>query len=149
MKKKRNDVENDHKIYENALIKIEKENNGTCYFEINNEITTDLAEAVSLLMRFSNWNDKIWDTPIIINSYNIEPYKCLYWLSGGKEEWTKLDNYKIGWYESYLTFQEKFGTTVISIVEKAKNLRDIRNGFLKYLNLPIIYNFAIESGISK
>ena len=47
-----------------------------------------------------------------------------------------------------LEYQEEFGLKVISILKKSKTMRDIKNGFLKYLNLPILYEFALEKEIA-
>lgn len=145
MKKKKVSTMRPNNIWDSNLIKIGKEDNNY-YFEIGSEITDDLAEAVSMLMRLkSKWNDEIWDLKISdIDFYNIDPSKCLYWLSGGENEWIKGTEYKKNWHDCQLEFQEEFGIIVISILEKSKTLREIRSGFLKHLNLPTLYNFAIE-----
>ena len=135
-------------FFDENLIKINKENE-YYYFEISNEITNDLAEAVAILMKCKTHNHKIWDLEIKnINIFNIEPERCLFWLSGGYNEWTNKENYKKNWHECYLDFQEEFGLEVISILEKSKTIGEIRNGFIKNLNLSILYNFAIEKGIA-
>jgi hypothetical protein len=105
---------------------------------------------VAILMRLnSKWNDEIWNLECTdIDYFNIHPSKCLYWLSGSDNEWIKGDNYKKSWHEVQLDFQEEFGIIVISILKKSKNLRDIRTGFLKHLNLATLYNFAIEKEIA-
>ncbi len=139
------DLMRNYDVHNGSLVKIDREENGQYYFEIGKEVTVDLAEAVALMMRFINWNDDVWGLEIEnVNYDDIDPEKCLYWLTGGKDEWDKLDNYKKTWCDSYLEFQEEFGTTVLSILRKSKNLKDVRVGFLKYLNLPILYNFAIN-----
>mgnify|MGYP000977703432 CR=1 FL=1 len=137
-------------IYEENLIKIDTEESGDYFFEIKNEVTNDLAEAVSIMMRIKiKWNDDVWDTQIPkINLYNIDPSKSLYWLSGGHEEWKKLENYKKSWHDSYLEFTEEFGLSIISILKRSKTLKDIRNGFIKHLNIERIYDFAIEKNIA-
>ncbi len=136
-------------IYNENLIKIDIEESGEYYFEIKSEITNDLAEAVAIMMRMKDrWNDKIWNTKIPnIDIYEIDPGKSLYWLSGGHDEWKKLEHYKKSWYESYNEFGEEFGTLVISIIKKSKTLKDIRNGFIKHLNMEKIYDFAIEKDL--
>ena len=58
------------------------------------------------------------------------------------------ENYKKYWHEVQLEFQEEFGVLIISILKKSKTLKDVRTGFLKYLNLATLYNFAIEKGIA-
>jgi hypothetical protein len=149
MKKKKVAVMRPNNVWNSEMIKIGQDFNGY-YFEIGTEVTNDLAEAVAILMRLkSKWNDQIWNLEISeIDYYNIDPSKCLYWLSGGDKEWTNDENYKKYWHEVQLDFQEEFGIIIISILKKSKTLKDIRTGFLKYLNLATLYNFAIEKGIA-
>jgi hypothetical protein len=149
MKSKKVAVMRSNNIWESEIIKISKDINGY-YFEVGNELTMDLAEAVAIMMRMkSMWNEDIWNLKITdIDYYEIEPSKCLYWLTGGDEEWINGNEYKKYWFESSLDFQEEFGIIVISILKRSKTLRDIRNGFLKHLNLPTLYNFAIEREIA-
>lgn len=149
MKKKKVAVMRPNNVWNSEMIKIGQDFNGY-YFEIGTEVTNDLAEAVAILMRLkSKWNDQIWNLEISeIDYYNIEPSKCLYWLSGGDKEWTNDENYKKYWHEVQLEFQEEFGVLIISILKKSKTLKDVRTGFLKYLNLATLYNFAIEKGIA-
>jgi hypothetical protein len=131
----------------NRLTMVEEKNE--YFFEIGNKITTDIAEAVSILMREFSWDDKIWqievDKKMIYEE--IDPEKSLYWLTGGDKEWSSLKNYNRPWSEYYLDFQEEFGFLIVSIVKRSKTLLDIRNGFLKYLNLPTLYNFAISKNM--
>lgn len=149
MKKNKVAVMRPNNVWDSEMIKINQDYNGY-YFEIGMDLTTDLAEAVAILMRLrSKWNDEIWNLKISeIDYYNIDPSKCLYWLSGGDEEWTNDENYKKYWHEVQLEYQEEFGIIVISILKKSKTFKDIRTGFLKYLNLATLYNFAIEKEIA-
>lgn len=117
------------------------------FFEIGTETTTDLAEAVSILMRTVNWDDSIWKTEVTEEMKNVTPEKALYWLSGGKTEWNNLNHYKNPWCEYYLDFQEEFGFLIVNIVNRSKILLDIREEFNKYLNLPIIYNYALSKNM--
>lgn len=148
MKKKKVDVMRVNNIWDSNIIKISQDYEN-CYFEIGEEVTIDIAEAVSILMTLNKWDDEIWNLSIEnIDYYHIRPSKCLYWLSGGDNEWLRNNNYKKNWYESELEFQEEFGVLVIAILKRSKNLKEIRNGFLKYLNLATLYNFAIEKDIA-
>ena len=151
MKRKRNDVDTkkSRKVLEDIL-KVTKEENNT-FFEIGDEITSDVAEAVSILMRKIEWNDPIWNMELGKNIIyeNITPENSLFWLSGGYSEWRTLSHYNKPWRECYLDFQEEFGFLIINIVKRSKNLGDIRNGFVKYLNLPVLYNFAISKNMVK
>ena len=149
MKKKKVAVMRPNNVWDSELIKISKDYDNY-YFEIGSELTMDLAEAVAILMRMkSKWNDSIWNLKLNeIDYYNIDPSKCLYWLSGGDEEWVNSENYKKYWHEVQLEFQEEFGVIIISILKKSKTLKDVRTGFLKHLNLATLYNFAIEKEIA-
>lgn len=117
-------------------------------FEIGNEITNDVAEAVSILMRRLDFNDPVWKTEVKnVVVENITPEKSLFWLTGGYKEWEKLENYKKPWSDCYLDFQEEFGFLIVRSVRRAKNLKDIRDSFLKYLNLPVLYDFAVSKDL--
>lgn len=133
-------------IFNNDSVVINKSNNDV-YFEIGNEITNDLAEAVSILMRRIDFNDPIWKTEINVDIHDVSPEKSLFWLSGGYKEWNSMKNYKKPWCECYFDFQEEFGFMVINAIRRAKNLEDIRNYFIKYINLPVLYDFAVSKGI--
>lgn len=117
------------------------------FFEIGAETTTDVAEAVSILMRTLNWNDSIWKTEVTEEMKNVTPEKALYWLSGGKNEWNTLNHYKNPWCEYYLNFQEEFGFLIVNIVNRAKTLLDIREEFNRYLNLETLYNYALSKNM--
>lgn len=143
MKKKRVDYEESY----NTIL-ITRESTGQVFFEVSNEITTDLAEAVAIMMK-SNIDDNMWEKEIDCDINEICPSKCLYWLTGGIKEWRNLDNYKKPWSECNLDFQEEFGLMIISILKKSKKLKDIRDGFKKYLSLPILYDFAISRDLIK
>ena len=135
--------------YNNGFIKWDVDEIGSFYFEIGGEVTDDIGEAVSILMRHRNKkNDKIWKTPISnMNSYEIRPEKSLYWLTGGHDEWRKNENYKSGWSICSEIFTEKFGEKVIDIVKESATFDDIRKGFQKKLSLPRLYEYALDRGI--
>ena len=131
-------------IYDNNTIIISREGN-EWFFEIGKELTTDLGEAVSLLLRNCDANDEVWKTDIKeMNIDNISPEKSLYWLTGGEREWKTLENYNRPWCDCYLDFQEEFGLLVISIIKRSKTLEDMRKHFIEYLNLPVLYDFALS-----
>lgn len=145
---KRKKMEYEEVDYDFNSIVIQRQNEKT-FFEIGGEITTDLAEAVSIMMNNKIKNDLIWETEIEYNIKEISPSKCLYWLSGGKDEWETLKNYKKPWHECDKLFQEEFGNKVLDIMKTSKNLKDIKDGFTKHLNLPSLYNFAICHNLVK
>ena len=131
-------------IYDNNTIIISREGN-EWFFEIGKELTTDLGEAVSLLLRNCDVSDEVWKTDIKeMNIDNISPEKSLYWLTGGEKEWKTLENYNRPWCDCYLDFQEEFGLLVISIIKRSKTLEDMRKHFIEYLNLPVLYDFALS-----
>jgi len=131
-------------IYDDNTIIISREGN-EWFFEIGREMTTDLGEAVSLLLRNCDANDQVWKTEIKeMNIDNISPEKSLYWLTGGEKEWKTLEHYNRPWCDCYLDFQEEFGLLVVSIIKRSKTLEDMRKHFIEYLNLPVLYDFALS-----
>jgi len=65
-------------IFNNNQVIINKANDNL-YFEIGDEITDDIAEAVSILMRRIYFNDPIWKTEIKnIDIHSIYPEKSLF-----------------------------------------------------------------------
>jgi hypothetical protein len=149
MKRKKVETMRTFNFWSDDLIKIDKEYD-QFYFEIGSEMTTDIAEAVAIVMSQKNKNaDNFWNIEIKdINYYNIRPELTLYWLSGGDWEWKLQNNYKKSWQECGIIFQEKFGMTIISILKKSKTLGDIRNEFRKKLNLGILYEFALQNKLA-
>ena len=131
-------------VYNSGIVRVTKEE-GTYFFEIGSELTSDVAEAVALLMRKVDWNDSLWDMEIEdAKTDEITPEKALFWLTGGYAEWRTLENYNRPWCDCYLDFQEEFGMLIFNIAKRNKKLRDIRNNYYKYLSLPILYDFAIS-----
>ena len=145
MKKRKLDLKSMAKdIYNRGIVRVSKEEN-EYFFEIGKELTSDVAEAVVILMRKVDFNEAIWDLEISnIVLENITPERSLFWLTGGYSEWRTLENYNKPWCDCYLDFQEEFGYLIVNIIKKSKTLKDIRENFLKYLNLPILYDFAIN-----
>lgn len=134
-------------IYNDNKIKISREGN-EWFFEIGKELTTDLAEAVSILLRKCDKTNPIWNIELReINIDDITPEKSLYWLTGGDTEWKSLEHYNTPWCDCYLDFQEEFGFLIVNIIKRAKNLDDIRKYFLEYLNLPTLYEFALSRNL--
>jgi hypothetical protein len=136
-------------IYNKGIVSVSKEEK-EYFFEIGKELTSDVAEAVAILMRNVDSNEAIWDLEINDIVYeNLSPGKSLFWLTGGYLEWRTLENYNKPWSELYLDFQEEFGYLILNIVKKSKTLNDIKENFLKYLNLPILYDFALSKNMIK
>lgn len=147
MKRKRTDVDTkkSKKILDQEILKVVKEGSDT-FFEIGEETTSDVAEAVSILMRKVEWNDPVWNMEIgrEIICENIVPKNSLFWLTGGYVEWNSMSHYNRQWKECCSEFDEEFGFLLIGVVKRSRTLSDIRNGFVKHLSLPILYNFAIS-----
>lgn len=131
------------------VIRIIEKENGQVFFEIEDQITQDVAEAVAILMRKPNIEKKIWEKVMSVDIDTIDPRKCLYWLSGGDNEWVKLHNYKETWNKCDEFFVEEFDFVVRWILKKSKTLGEIRDSFIEYLNLPTLYEFALKKGLVK
>jgi hypothetical protein len=136
-------------LTESSFVRISKEVNGQLFFEVGNEITTDIAEAVSIMMRIPNLDETIWEKELPMDFDTVEPRRALYWLSGGDNEWVALQNYNRPWSQCDIEYQEEFGFMVMSILKKSKKLKDIKQGFIRYLNLPTLYEFALSQGYIK
>jgi hypothetical protein len=78
---------------------------------------------------------------------DIDPEKSLFWLTGGYKEWRSLEYYNRPWADCYIEFQEEFGFIVYNAVKRSRKLNDIKKAYLKYLNLPILYDFAISKNL--
>jgi len=135
-------------LFSDEKIKISKSNK-TTIFEIGKETTTDISEAVCLMMNKLDNNHEIWNTTIEFNSEEIQPERSFYWLTGGHLEWKSLENFVKPWSECYLIFQEEFGLSLINILKKSKNLGEIKKGIRKSLNLPLLYDFALSKNLIK
>jgi hypothetical protein len=146
MRKKIKTLSND--VYESNIVRINKEEN-EYFFEIGNELTTDVAEAVAILMRKVEIDNPIWEIELKDLEVEVSPEKSLFWLTGGNQEWRTLEHYNKPWRDCYLEFEEEFGFLILNITKRSKKLKDIRNNFIKYLNLPILYDFAISKNMIK
>ena len=147
MKRKKVLVENSGElILTDRFVRVTKFDN-QYFFEVGKEITSDLGEAVAILMRNNTEDNSIWEMEIGDMDVDIEPSKALFWLTGGYKEWRTLDNYNKPWSECHLDFQEEFGFIVYNSVKRSKKLNDIKKAYLKYLNLPVLYDFAISKNL--
>jgi hypothetical protein len=117
-------------------------------FEIGQEIITDVAEAVAILMTKVDNDDPIWNTEIQgLKIGNITPERALFWLTGGTTEWRKKHSYIRDWHDCFMDYNERFGHIIVDLVHKSKKLGDIRDFFRKELNLLTLYDFAISKKI--
>ena len=94
MKKRKLDLKSMAKdIYNRGIVRVSKEED-EYFFEIGKELTSDVAEAVAILMRKVDFNEAIWDLEVSnIILENITPERSLFWLTGGYSEWRTLENY--------------------------------------------------------
>lgn len=136
-------------IYYSKRARVSKELNDELFFEIENELTSDLSEAIAIAINKGINDSGFWEINYNIDINNVSPDKTLYWLSGGDKEWINKLHYNKSWSEVYLSFQQEFGMNIISIINKSKTFGDIKTEFLKKLNLPIIYEFSLENGYIK
>jgi len=143
---KQNEINN---LVGDDVVKISEGVSNCLFFEVGNHLTTDVCEAVAIMMRNKIDDKNFWNKKINedLDLDNIEIRHCLYWLSGGDDEWKKREFYKRPWNECDLLFQEEFGITVQVIVKKAKTISDIRSGFMKFLNLTTFYEFALSKNL--
>lgn len=146
-KKRFNRSNNRQLITHSDVVQISTEINGQLFFEIGNEITTDIAEAVAMMMRNPRIDKSLWNREFTIDINSIEPKRAIYWLSGGDEEWITLPHYNKPWNLCDLDYQQEFGLLVMSILRKSKNLGDIRDGFINHLSLPTLYEFALINNL--
>ena len=74
MKRKKVDLMRKFNFWSDNFIKIDKEGD-QYYFEIGSDITTDISEAVAIMMTYKNKNnDKFWQLELKeIDYYNIKP----------------------------------------------------------------------------
>lgn len=146
MKRKSQFKENSTKLLNKSTdLKVSKISKDETLFEFGEIITTDLAEGIAIMLINKDFiNHKIWKTKITENIEKIEPRRALYWLSGGDREWLTLENYNQNWIECGWDFQERFGLTLMDILKKSNTYEDIRNGFIKKLNLSLLYDFALS-----
>lgn len=146
--KRRKTIDENALVYNGKLVTITKEKNQELFFEIKDNVTTDLAEAVSIMMKLDVKEQDVWNIEIQ-SIKDINPEKALYWLSGGDVEWLTMEHYSTSWINCYSDFCEKYSKTIIEIVESSKSLGDIKDKFNRYLNLPTLYNFALSKGFVK
>ena len=131
-------------LHNSERIKVVKEKNNQLFFEIENELTSDLSEAVAMVIMLDIHDEHFWTIPYKHNN-DISSEKTLYWLSGGDNEWVSKHNYNISWSEVYQIYVDKFENTIFNILKESKTFEDIRNGFIKHLNLPLLYEFALDN----
>lgn len=133
-------------LYVGGIMRVSKEEN-VYFFEIGNETTCDVAEAVAIMMRKVDWQDPVWDIEYVTSS--VDPEKALFWLTGGYTEWRTLENFNRPWCDCYLEYQQEFGELIFNISTRNTTLRGIREGFVEHVSLPDLYEFALSRDFIK
>jgi hypothetical protein len=142
LKKLRNDV-----LFQNNEIIITKEFNGELTFKIGKHYTSDILEAVAILMRNPRWSNlDFWNFKVDIEESNLSSINCLYWLSGAEDFWNHPDC-NVEWNNAYPMLVSKFDAKLQAISKQRKSLKDIRKSFIKHFNLDTFYEFALNKGI--
>ena len=144
-------------IMEKSKISIYRENNNLYFFESNNPnlnyfLSIDYLESVSALMKLKDMYDfdTLWDIKITDEMrINVNYNKSLYWLTGGDREWVTSKVYNTTWSESSDLFLKEYGSILEDINIKCDNLGEVRDEFLKYMNLPTLYEFGLSKNIIK
>jgi oligoribonuclease NrnB/cAMP/cGMP phosphodiesterase (DHH superfamily) len=125
------------------------------FFESNNQklsyfLTHDFMEATSALMKLHELfnEDDIWDIKINDDMRkNIDFKKSLYWLTGGYNEWVLNKSYKYDWEYCSDIFYNEYKYILKDIMKSSKTLNDVREGFLKEMNLPTLYEFSLKNNL--
>jgi len=116
----------------NKYTTIITEESGQMFFEIGNEVTNDIAEAVALLIEKKIDDPTIWDIRIGVNR-EISPIKSLYWIMGGDKIWGSGKGRIDGWGICGSIFEEEFGDDITYIVKNSVKLSDVRDAFVAKL----------------
>ncbi len=133
-------------IYRDDELIISYDNITGWSFEIDNKIhTSDPVEAVSYMMRKKKKfrNQEIWTFPL--KNFKVNPYKSLFWLSGGSDTWDSPE-YNLNWHvdsHNIVKYVEKD----IMICEEFTSLIQIRKYIKSKLNLDVfmdvIYRYKL------
>jgi len=135
-------------LFNDLTLYISRENNKKLFFNIKKQPyyteTYNTAEAVSILMRNKTWCDitSIWNIELSTTDKNVySTAGVLLWASGGHETWNKMN---LDWLDYYNQLDIEYNKSITKIMRKSNTLGDIRNGFIKYLNLDKLYNSILR-----
>ena len=143
-------------ILEHTGVRVSKQINNTLYFESNDEQlkedfgSFDVMESVAALMRLKQLRDTedFWSMKFH-KQWNVSAEKTLFWLTGGNKEWSDEGHFKYKWGEVHHIFLHKYSDIIYEILDNSETLGDIRQGFKEELNLPKLYEFALNNGLIK
>ena len=145
MKRRKQTTCSETTVYDSPRVKVHSLD-GSFIFEIDEEVTQDAAEAVSMIMH-NRIEGAFWSIPMNGPAEQIVPERALYWLSGGDKEWSLLEHYSMSWPTCCRDFCDKWSEVVHRIVLQSHTLADIREGFRKELGLHRIYDWCISRGL--
>jgi hypothetical protein len=143
-------------VYTNDNTTVSQTNENTLLFQSNNNIlmnqfeSEDCGESVACLMKVKDifLDRKFWNI-VIKEKYSFDVENILYWLTGGDLEWEINKNYKYTWEEIKSVFKAEYEDTILSIISNSYQLKDIKNGFIKHLNMPTLYEFSLKNNLMK
>lgn len=160
VKKKRQStkVETDHRlskiIYQSDKLIIANYQDRLC-FQIESKelkeqvLTFDVFEAVAAILRIQDYDRNFWHLKISEKDFDIVPIKAIYWLSGGNDEWSNLDNYCISWSIAAELFEKEFEKCIFEDLIKCSTLRDVKDIILKNYNFSTFYEYAMSKDFAK
>lgn len=117
---------------------------------INKEtVTCDYSESVAIAMKLPNvFNDKkFWEIKIKEKFENINLENTLYWLTGGDLEWQINKRYKHKWEDVKEIYLYNYSDQLIDVINKARTLGDLKRSFIRFFNLPTLYEFSLKNDI--
>ena len=141
-------------IYQSEKITIANHQDRLCFQieskELKEQILTfDVFEAVAAILRIQNYDRNFWNLKISEKDFDIIPIKAIYWLSGGNDEWSNLDNYNISWSIAAELFEKEFEESITNDINKCKTLGDIKKLILKTYNFSTFYEYAMSKDFAK
>ena len=114
-------------------------------------LTFDVVEAVAAMMRIPKMllDKEIWKIKITNKDKDIQPIKAFYWLTGGNDEWSTLNNYTNNWSTACIFFEDKLGKELQCGIKKCNTLGEICKLLERRFNLGRLYELALANGLAK
>lgn len=149
---KQNEVSKHSKqYYDNVNIDIYS--NGLLFIKIKSEITNDLVEAITIMMKDKCFDGhEIWNTkiPKHISCDNIDVEKCIYWLTGGNKAWDiKNGMYNTKWIDIASDYEYIIGSEIKVLFKKSKTFGDLRDRLTRKFPMIRIMDLAVFFNIIK
>jgi hypothetical protein len=147
MKRRKSVIESEKVIWEDDRVRIYTLEDKDVIFEVDGDVTLDVAEAVAMMIH--RRVDGPWSLDASTFDRGVSPDRCLYWLSGGDREWSLMEHYCLPWFDCCTDICEKWGDSVRAVVQSASTLGDIRDGLRSTASLPDIYDWCIGRGFAR